>query len=84
MTKRLPRKRKKQIKKIVAVKSALKCVFAAIVSAQSMARVSAVLATPFNPVPDKVMSVVEITKYTACAIGNIMGEPPNSWREFIR
>lgn len=82
---RLPRKRKKQVKKIVARKNAIKMTMTAVTVAQSWAQMAVISATPsITSVPEKALKVVQITSDTAKAIGRIMSEPPNSWKDFIR
>lgn len=87
--KRLPRKRKKQVKKIVQRKTASKMAMTAAVTAQAYAQTAIISSTQFSSygpigVVDKALSVTRLMVDTAQAIGKIMSEPPNSWREFIR
>lgn len=87
--KRLPRKRKKQVKKIVERKTALKMAMTAMVAVQSRVQIAMIASTPipyFGPagIAHKAVSVAKAVADTATAIQRIMSEPPNSWREFIR
>lgn len=85
---RLPRKKKKQAKKLVATKTALKVALSSIAAAQAMAQNAMIAATPSDNLISSValksakisMNLVD----TSVAIKRIMSEPPNSWKDFIR
>jgi hypothetical protein len=84
---RLPRKLKKKVKKIVERKTAVKCVMAAMATAQSLAQMAIISATPgFLPhsIALKALKTAEIVQDSAKAIQNILSEPPNSWRDFLK
>lgn len=86
---RSPRKRKKQVKKIVAAHTALKVTTAAMATAMGMAQISMIAATPTHlpgplSIADKALSVARVAMDRAQAIAKIMSEPPNSWKEFIQ
>lgn len=89
--KRLPRKYKKQVKKIVGRKYASKMVMTALVTASARSQVAIIAATPLYTgtavqaeIALKALRSVDIMVDTAQAIQKIMSEPPNSWRDFIR
>lgn len=92
MSKRLPRKRKKQVKKIVAAKTAMKTVTAAMTSAMGMAQIAIITLRPTPnfislsaaSIAEKTLAAATVAMDSAKAIQKIMSEPPNSWREFIR
>lgn len=89
MKNRLPRKRKKQVKKVVARKTASKMAMCAVVAAQSYAQTAIISAIPVYSfaavgVADKALRVIETVINTAYSVKQIMSEPPNSWREFIK
>lgn len=96
MKPRLPRKYKKQIKKLVSITNATKYLRCAIVSMQSSAQLAMISARPIpsflnggfiSPAPEianKALCVVELVSNTAHSISNIMNEHPKSWRDFIR
>lgn len=87
--KRLPRKYKKQVKKIVAAKMAFKTVTASMTAAMSCAQIAIISATPFSlygpvGIADKAVKVAQVSIDAANSIRKIMSEPPNSWKEFIQ
>lgn len=88
--KRLPRKRKKQVKKIVERKRAYKIAMVGLMSVQARAQISLIVSRPISYFPppvnvaNKAASVAKAVVDAATAIQRIMSEPPNSWREFIR
>lgn len=88
--KRLPRKRKKQVKKIVERKRAYKIATTAMVAAQSHIQIAIIASTPVPDQPPPVnvawrsISAAKVMVDAAQSISKIMSEPPNSWREFIR
>lgn len=86
---RLPRKRKKQAKKIVAAKTAFKIVSSGIVSAMALAQTAVIASTPaqyIGPVgvAYKAVSVANVMADTAQSINKIMAELPNSWKDFLK
>lgn len=87
---RLPRKRKKEVKKIVAVKTAYKMVMTAMVTAQSTAQVAMIAATPtLNVIPavsaaQKGLKVAEVLVRIEKYIKQILSEKPNHWRDFVK
>lgn len=84
---RLPRKRKKQVKKLVAAKTAIKVALSAMTSAQAAAQVAIIGAIPGHGptfLVEKVLRVAQVAADTSKAIGRIISEPPNSWKDFIK
>jgi hypothetical protein len=84
---RLPRKKKKAVKKIVSRKMASKMIMTAMLTASSRTQLAMISATPMSSpmdIPLKALKVVQTVSDTAQAIGKIMSEPPNSWKEFIK
>jgi hypothetical protein len=91
MKQRLPRRYKKKVKKIVAAKSALKMAMASIVTMQARAQVAIISAQPvphdYPPttfIAERALRVAEAVVDTSEAIGKILSEKPNSWRDFIK
>lgn len=83
---RLPRKRKKQVKKLVAAKTAIKITMSAMTSAQAMAQTAVIAAIPSFGVAgpaDKALKIASVLVDTKNSIMRIMSEPPNSWKDFI-
>lgn len=90
MKPRLPRKYKKQIKKVVAVASASRIVRAALISMSSAFQVAAISAQPWSfgerneAAAAKAFSVADVVSNAAKSISEIISEKPQSWRDFIR
>lgn len=86
---RLPRKRKKQVKKIVSAKTAFKIVTAGMVSAMGIAQTAIIASTPINyigpaGIAHKAVSAAKVMVDTTQSINKIMSEPPNSWKDFLK
>lgn len=84
---RLPRKRKKQVKKLAAVKTALKVTMSAMTAAQAMAQTAIIAAIPSFSITapsEKALRVAQTMVEATQSIKRIMSEPPNSWRDFVK
>lgn len=86
---RLPRKRKKEVNKIVAKKTASKMVMTALVTASAAVQNAMIISRPtpyFSPVTiaEKSLAVVRNVVDTAQAIKQIFSEKPNHWTDFIK
>lgn len=86
---RLPRKRKKHVKKIVAAKTVFKIVSSGMVSAMALAQTAVIASTPVQyigpvGVAYKAVSVAKVMADTAKSINKIMSELPNSWKHFLK
>jgi hypothetical protein len=81
MKNRLPRKRKKQVKKLVAKSNAIKTAMTAVAMAQNMARIAMIAATPFTSSTLKALSVAEVG---INSINVLKQFSPVSWKTFIK
>jgi hypothetical protein len=86
--KRLPRKRKKQVKKVVERKTASKMIMCALTAASAHAQTAIIASQPISipqvGIAHKAVRTAMVMVDTAVAIQRILSEPPNSWREFIK
>lgn len=91
MKQRLPRKHKKQVKKLVAAKSTLKMAMASLVSFQSYIEVATISAQPIpmhtqpsSFISERALKAAETVANAAQAISKILSDKPNSWRDFVK
>jgi len=84
MKQRLPRKAKKIAKKKVNHLTASRMARTAAVAVMAQVQITHIASTPFHEKASKAIAVANVTIDASQAIGKILSEKPNHWKDFLK